>query len=166
MHEVAPGHFAHGRSLRRAPGQVRRRLQSPSFAEGWAHYCEEMVAEVGFRAEDPRYLIGMCLEALIRVTRLSCSIALHTGRIDVEGAARRFEQEAFTKGSAALSEARRGTFDVGYGRYTLGKLELLELREQARKAWGDGFSLPRLHAALLELGSPPLGLMGTAIERG
>jgi uncharacterized protein (DUF885 family) len=39
-------------------------------------------------------------------------------------------------------------------------------REQARAAWGTGFTLKRFHSALLALGSPPLGLLGTAIERG
>jgi len=42
----------------------------------------------------------------------------------------------------------------------------MRLREQARAAWGAGFTLQRFHAALMELGSPPLGLLGTAIERG
>jgi uncharacterized protein (DUF885 family) len=100
------------------------------------------------------------------VTRLACSIGLHTGAMSVTDAARRFEADAFLAGPAALSEARRGTFDPTYGRYTWGKLAVLDARERARAAWGADFSLPRFHAALLDLGSPPLGLLGTAIERG
>jgi hypothetical protein len=69
-------------------------------------------------------------------------------------------------GSAALSEARRATFDPTYGRYTWGKLEILKLRERARKDWGAGFTLRRFHKAMLDLGSPPPGLLGTAVERG
>jgi len=69
-------------------------------------------------------------------------------------------------GPAALSEARRATFDPTYGRYTWGKLEILDLRERARRAWGASFSLRRFHTAMLSLGSPPLGLLGTAVERG
>ena len=69
-------------------------------------------------------------------------------------------------GEAALSEARRATFDPTYGRYTWGKLEIMKLRDEARQQWGAGFTLTRFHAALLGLGSPPLGLMGTAIVRG
>jgi uncharacterized protein (DUF885 family) len=42
----------------------------------------------------------------------------------------------------------------------------MALRERARKEWGAGFSLRRFHSAMLELGSPPLGLLGTAVERG
>lgn len=166
VHEVAPGHFAHGRALRRAPSPVRRVLHSATFAEGWAHYAEELVVESGFRAGDPRYVVGMCLEALVRVTRLTCAIGLHAGDLDVAGATRRFERDACLGHAAAVAEARRGTFDVGYGRYTWGKLLLGELREQARQEWGAGYTLQRFHAAVLDLGSPPVGLLGTALQRG
>ncbi len=166
VHEVAPGHYAHGRALRRAPTPVRRVLHSATFCEGWAHYCEEMVVEAGFGDDDPRYVVGMCLEALVRVTRLACAIGLHAGDLDVAGATRRFEQDACLGHSAAVSEARRGTFDLGYGRYTWGKLLLGGLRERARQRWGTGYTLQRFHAAVLDLGSPPVGLLGTALDRG
>lgn len=48
----------------------------------------------------------------------------------------------------------------------LGKLMIMDLRERASRDWEAGFSLRRLHAAMLDLGSPPLGLLGTAVERG
>jgi hypothetical protein len=163
-HEVAPGHFAHGRSLRRAAGPVRRTLHSMSFAEGWAHYVEEVFIEEGFRAGDPRFTVGVCLEALVRVTRLACAIGLHTRSMTVNEATDRFEQDAFLGRAAARSEARRGTFDATYGRYTWGKLAILELRERAKVAWGSRFSLPEFHAAMLQLGSPPLGLLGAALD--
>jgi uncharacterized protein (DUF885 family) len=100
------------------------------------------------------------------VTRLACAIGVHTAGMSVRDAARRFEADTHLSGSAALSEARRATFDPTYGRYTWGKLELLKLRERARKDWGAAFSLQRFHRALLDLGSPALGLLGTAVDRG
>jgi hypothetical protein len=166
VHEVAPGHFSHGRALRRVISEVRRTVHSSAFVEGWAHYAEELCVEEGFGAEDPRIAIGVWLEALVRVTRLACAIGVHTAGMTVEQAARRFEADTHLSGPAALSEARRATFDPTYGRYTWGKLEILKLRERARKNWGAGFTLQRFHKALLDLGSPPLGLLGTAVERG
>ena len=166
VHEVAPGHFSHGRALRHAPGDVRRTLQSAAFIEGWAHYAEELCVDEGFGAGDPRFAIGVWLEALVRVTRLACAIGVHTAGMTVEEAARRFEADTHLAGPAALSEASRATFDPTYGRYTWGKLEILQLRERARKEWGAGFTLHRFHSAMMSLGSPPLGLLGTAIERG
>ena len=166
VHEVAPGHFSHGRALRRLTSDVRRTVHSSAFIEGWAHYAEELCAEEGFGADDPRIAIGIWLEALVRVTRLACAIGVHAAGMSVEEAARRFEADTHLSGPAALSEARRATFDPTYGRYTWGKLEILKTREQARKDWGAGFTLQRFHRALLDLGSPPLGLLGTAVERG
>jgi len=166
VHEVAPGHFSHGRALRRAPTEVRRILHSAAFIEGWAHYAEELCVEEGFCADDPRFAVGVWLEALVRVTRLACAIGVHTKGMTVDQAARRFEADTHLAGRAALSEARRATFDPTYGRYTWGKLEILGLRERAMSQWGPQFSLRRFHAALLDLGSPPLGLIGTAIGPG
>ena len=165
-HEVAPGHFSHGRALRHAPSEVRRTLFSSAFIEGWAHYGEELCVEEGFGAGDPRIPVGIWLEALVRVTRLACAIGVHTAGMTVTEAARRFQADTHLAGEAALSEARRATFDPTYGRYTWGKLEIGKLRERAQKEWGAGFTIQRFHRALLELGSPPLGLIGTAVERG
>jgi Bacterial protein of unknown function (DUF885) len=166
LHEVAPGHFSHGRALRRLTSDVRRIVHSSAFVEGWAHYAEELCIEEGFGAGDPRIEIGVWLEALVRVTRLACAVGVHTAGMTVEQATRRFEADTHLTGSAALSEAQRATWDPTYGRYTWGKLEILALRERARKQWGTAFTLKRFHKALLDLGSPPLGLLGTALERG
>jgi hypothetical protein len=166
VHEVAPGHFSHGRALRRLTSEVRRNLHSTAFIEGWAHYGEELCVEEGFGVDDARIAIGVWLEALVRVTRLACAIGVHSAGMTVAEAARRFEADTHLAGPAALSEARRATFDPTYGRYTWGKLELFKLRERARKDWGAGFTLQRFHRALLDLGSPALGLLGTAIDRG
>jgi len=164
VHEVAPGHFAHGRRLRRLSSDVRRTLHSLAFVEGWAHYGEEVCLEKGFRADDPRFAAGIALEALQRVTRLAVSIGTHAGSMTVEDGAARFEADAFCYGPAGRAEAARATFDPTYGRYTWGKFEILRLRDQARAAWGSGFTLSRFHDALLRLGSPPLGLMPAALE--
>jgi Bacterial protein of unknown function (DUF885) len=166
VHEVAPGHFSHHQALRRVRGDVRRTLFSNAFVEGWAHYAEELCVEEGFQADDPRFAIGVWLEALVRVTRLACALGVHTAGWTVEQATARFAADTHLAGSAAASEARRATFDPTYGRYTWGKLEIMALRERARAAWGAEFSLKRFHTALMDLGSPPLGLLPTALDRG
>jgi hypothetical protein len=164
VHEVAPGHFAHGRRLRQVASHVRRTLHSMAFVEGWAHYGEELCLEEGFAADDPRFAAGVALEALQRVTRLAVSIGTHAGTLTVEDGAARFEADAFCYGPAARSEAARATFDPTYGRYTWGKLEILALRDRARTAWGGGYSNARFHDALLALGAPPLGLMAATLD--
>jgi hypothetical protein len=162
-HEVAPGHFSHGRALRHAPTAVRRTLHSGTFVEGWAHYAEELCVEEGFQAEDPRFAIGVWLEALVRVTRLACAIGVHSGAMTVEDGVRRFAADTHLAGAAARAEAERAVFDPGYGRYTHGKLQILRLRERARAAWGTDYSHQRFHRALLDLGAPPIGLIGAVL---
>lgn len=157
VHEVAPGHFAHGRALRHATSPVRRVLYSLSFCEGWAHYVEEVCLDEGFRARDPRFAIGVALEALVRVTRLTCAIGMHTGALDVAEATRLFTRYAHLAPAGAAAEARRGTFDAAYGRYTWGKLEIMRARARAQAS--PSFTLPAFHADLLSLGAPPLGLL-------
>jgi hypothetical protein len=164
VHEVTPGHFTHGRMLRQfVRGNVRRSLFSEAFVEGWAQYGEELMVEQGFRANDPRFAIGVYLDALVGVTGLACSLGIHQGRMTVDDATARFEADAFLLGPAARGEATRATYDPTYGRYTWGKLEIIVLRDEALAAWGTEFSLRRFHEALLTLGAPPLGTMGDAL---
>ncbi len=161
VHEVTPGHYAHGRLMRSlARGDVRRSLFSAPFVEGWAHYTEELMVEAGFRADDARFALGVFIESLLRVTRLAAALGVHRGTMTIEEATRRFETDAYLLGPAARTEATRATFDPTYGRYTWGKLEILRLRDEAIATWGNRFSLRRFHEALLSLGAPPLGTMG------
>jgi uncharacterized protein (DUF885 family) len=164
-HEVMPGHFAHGRMIRLAArGDVRRSLTSLGFVEGWAHYAEELLVEQGFREDDPRFAIGVWIEALVRVTRFASALGIHRGTMNIQDAVARFRRDAFLEGPAAQSEADRATFDPTYGRYTWGKLEILGLRDEAIARWGPRFGLRRFHEALLELGAPALGTIGDALE--
>jgi len=164
-HEVMPGHFAHGQMLRsRARGPVRRSLCSAAFVEGWAHYGEELLVEEGFMAENPRYVIGVAIEALVRVTRLRVALGVHAGGMTLAEAAALFEADAYLLGPAGYAEAERALFDPTYGRYTWGKLEIAQLRDEAIVAWGTKYSHRRFHESLLSLGAPPLGLIGDALE--
>src|SRR5260370_37060970 len=105
--------------------------------------------------------MGVWLEALVRVTGRACAIGVHTAGMTIEDAARRFEADTYLSGSAALSEARRATFDPTYGRDTWGKLEILKLRERAGKDCGTDFPPHRFHSAMLALRPPPPGPLGT-----
>ena len=102
----------------------------------------------------------MCIEALVRVTRLVVAIGVHTGAMTIDEATEHFVTDAFLQGSAARSEATRAAWDPTYGRYTWGKLEIMALRDEAMARWGRRYSHRRFHDALMALGAPPLGLMG------
>jgi len=74
----------------------------------------------------------------------------------VEEASNFFEKEGFQERANAVREARRGTIDPGYLVYTLGKIQILDLREECRAAWGSAFDLRTFHNRLLATGYPPL----------
>jgi uncharacterized protein (DUF885 family) len=59
----------------------------------------------------------------------------------------------------AEKEAKRGTSDPTYLVYTLGKLEILKLREDYKKRKGDAFSLQQFHDAFLSQGFPPIRIV-------
>ncbi len=161
-HEVAPGHYVHSLFMRRTSGKIRRIWiglnpfpQPSSGQDGWAHYAEQLVADEGFKREDPRYRLAQLSEALTRICRLISSIRLHSGEWTVEQAAALFEREAHLPAPAARQEATRGTYDPTYGGYFLGKLAALQLRRDYAAARGDQFDLKEFHERVMTNGIAP-----------
>jgi len=157
-HEVYPGHYVHFLHVRRIGRPIRQVLTSYAFVEGWAHDCEQLMLEQGFRPDDPALRIAQLSEALLRDVRFIAAIEMHTRGMRVEDAARLFVDHAYLEPLPAEKEAARGTFDPGYLNYTLGKLMLRRLRDDVRAREGARFNLRGFHDALLGLGAPPLPL--------
>jgi uncharacterized protein (DUF885 family) len=134
VHEVWPGHFLHFMHVNRSTSKIAQLFQSYAYTEGWAHYTEEMMADEGLRAGDPEWHIGMRLSALKRNARYLCAIGLHTGGMTVAQCERLFRESALTDPGNARQQALRGTYDPAYLNYTLGKLMILQLREDWRAA--------------------------------
>ncbi|NUP13727.1 MAG: DUF885 domain-containing protein [Polyangiaceae bacterium] len=156
VHEVFPGHYLQGLWARRAPTRAQRMLGSYSFIEGWAHYTEQLMIEEGFGAEDPQNALGQLGDALLRNCRFVVSIGLHTKGMSLAEAERRFAEDCKQDAATARQQAFRGTFDPGYFAYTLGKVQILQLREEAKKKLGPKFDLKKFHDAVLSHGSPPI----------
>jgi uncharacterized protein (DUF885 family) len=164
-HEVYPGHYVHFLHVRtRCAGRpLRQVLTSYAFVEGWAHDCEQVMLENGFRTDDTALRIAQLSEALLRDVRFIAAIGMHTRGMRVEDAARLFVDHAYLEPLPAEKEAVRGTFDPGYLNYTLGKLMLRRLRDDVRAREGARFDLQSFHDALLDLGAPPLPLARRAL---
>jgi len=165
IHEVYPGHFVQGRWSDRAPTRVEKAYKSYSFVEGWAHYAEQMMIEEGFGRDDRANEMAMLRQALLRNCRFAASVAMHTRGMTVEAAEKRFIKDCHQDEATAHEQAVRGTFDPGYFAYTLGKLQILQLREEAKQKLGAAFSLHRFHDVLLSHGSPPIGLVHDRVLR-
>jgi uncharacterized protein (DUF885 family) len=158
IHEVYPGHQVQLLWLKQAPSDVLKTFSSYAYIEGWAHYCEQMMLDEGYGDGEPRSRLAQLAEALLRDCRYVASIRMHTQGMTVDEAARLFVEQAYMAELPARKEALRGTFDPGYLYYTLGKLAILRLREDCRRAWGQEYTLRRFHDRLLALGAPPLPL--------
>jgi uncharacterized protein (DUF885 family) len=158
IHEVYPGHFLQAQHSRQVESKVRRStlLASNAFVEGWAHYCEQMMMEAGFRRGDATLRLGQLAEALIRLARFVVGIRLHCEDLSVEQGMRFFRDEAFLEEATARREAERGTFDPGYVVYSLGKLMMLKLRHDYQEQLDGKFSLRTFHDAVLAQGTAPL----------
>ncbi len=163
LHEVWPGHFLQFLHAHRCPFRVGRHFVGYGFAEGWAHYSEQLCWEAGLGEDHPEAEVGMLVSALQRNARFLASLGLHTGRMTVEEAEDLFRERAHQDAGGARQQAARGTFDPGYLNYTMGKLMIRRLRRD----WVDDPSTSGdwrdFHDRLLSLGGPPVPLARRAM---
>jgi len=172
IHEAYPGHYVQFLWVPQAPSKVRKLLGASSNAEGWAHYCEQMMLDEGYGqpgtgaqdARDARMIrLGQLQDALLRDARYIAGIQMHTGQMTFEQAVRFFVDEGYETHAGALVETKRGTTDATYLYYTLGKLQILKLREDLEKKEGAQFSLRQFHDDFLKQGFPPIKIVRRAL---
>jgi len=173
IHEAYPGHYLQTLALNASPASDAAKLfHTYAFVEGWAHYAEQMLIEEGFaqpadvanasrdeRVRAAKYRLAQSGEALLRVCRLCCSVRMHTENMSLDEATRFFMANCHYELQPARQEATRGTFDPGYLYYTLGKLQIVKLREDWRDQEGDRFTMQRFHDEFLSHGAPPIALL-------
>ena len=172
VHEAYPGHYVQFLWVPQAPSRVRKILGAASNAEGWAHYCEQMMLDEGYGqpdqgAKDEResrmLRLGQLQDALLRNARFIVGIQMHTGNMTFDQAVEFFQKEGYQSRESALVESRRGTADATYLYYTLGKLEILKLRHDLEQKEGSAFSLEEFHNAFLRQGFPPVKIVREAM---
>ena len=169
--------------------KVEKIFGSYGFIEGWAHYCEKMMVDQGYAGgaiaaaspspgtsappksgltpkspeEDAKraakYRMAQADEAMLRLCRLCVSVKMHTQKMTVDEATKFFQDNCYYEEKPARQEAIRGTFDPGYLNYTLGKLQILKLRDDYKAQEGENFSLQKFHNELLNHGMPPVRLL-------
>ena len=172
IHEAYPGHYVQLLHLNTSPAnKVEKIFASYAFVEGWAHYCEKMMLDEGYGSstnstpsEDDvkraaKYRMAQADEALLRLCRLCVSIKMHTQKMSLDEATKFFQENCYYEEKPARQEAMRGTFDPGFLNYTLGKLQILKLRDDYKAQQGDDFSLQKFHNELLNHGMPQIRLL-------
>ncbi|SPE41862.1 conserved hypothetical protein [Candidatus Sulfopaludibacter sp. SbA3] len=157
VHEVYPGHYTQFLWLSQAPSKVRKLIGCSSNAEGWAHYTEQMMLDEGYGNGDLKLRLGQLQDALLRNARYIVGIEMHTGRMTYEQGIDFFVKEGYQTRANGERETKRGTSDPTYLYYTLGKLEILKLREDYKQP------LQTFHDNFMKQGFPPLKIVRRAL---
>ena len=159
VHEAYPGHYLQGMWLDRAPSKTMKLIGANTYIEGWAHYCEQMMLDEGYGNGDPTLRLGQLQDALLRNARFIAGIQMHTGKMTYEQGVDFFVKEGFQTRTNGERETKRGTSDPTYLYYTLGKLEILKLRDDYKKLKGSSFNLEDFHNKFLSQGAPPIKMV-------
>jgi hypothetical protein len=164
-HEAMPGHFLQFLHANRAPSLIGRLFVTGGFAEGWAHYAEEMMWDAGLRGT-PEAKLGMLLNALLRNCRFLSAIGLHAEGWSVAQAQALFQQQCYQSAGGANQQALRGTWDPGYLNYTMNKLMIRKLRDDWTATRGGASAWKAFHDQFLSYGGPPVPLVRSAMMGG
>jgi uncharacterized protein (DUF885 family) len=180
VHEAYPGHYVQFLWMPQFPSKIRKVLGANTNIEGWAHYCEQMMLDYGYAAaaaeatpEQVRQAklirLGQIQDALLRDARFVNSIKLHTGLGEASGnwtikqAENLFVTEGYQSKSVAEMETKRGAGDPTYLYYTLGKLEIMKLREDYKKKMGAAFTIQDFHDNFMRQGFAPIKVIRKAM---
>ena len=166
-HEAYPGHYIQFLWMHKVNDRVRKLLGSATNAEGWAHYCEQMMLDEGLaqyefpkdRRQQLLLKLGQLQDALLRNARFIVGIKLHTGQMTMDQAKAFFVKEGYQSPAVGEVETKRGTSDPTYLYYTLGKLEILKLRADVEKKEGANFNLEKFHDNFMQHGFAPIAIV-------
>jgi len=159
IHEAYPGHYVQLLWFQKLQSKIRKLIGCGTNIEGWAHYTEQMMLDEGYGNGDPELRAGQLLDALLRNCRYIVGIEMHTGKMTYEQGIQFFMREGYMSRNYAERETKRGTSDPTYLVYTLGKLQILKLREDYRKKMGTSFSLEQFHDNFIQQGGVPIKLI-------
>lgn len=161
-HEAVPGHFFQ-MGLQIEDKELPRFRQYSIFpfvsasGEGWGLYAEKLAAESGWYDGDPQGLLGQLNFELFRARRLVVDTGIH---------AMHWTRQQSVDYGIQPSEVERYVVLPGQAcSYIVGELKILELRDQAKKALGDKFSLKQFHNVVLDTGNVPLDILEQQVDR-
>jgi hypothetical protein len=163
IHEAYPGHYVQFLWIQSVTSKARSIFYANSNVEGWAHYCEQMMIDEGYGKNDSKLRLGQLQDALLRNARFIVGIQMHTGKMTYAQGIDFFVREGYQSRINGERETKRGTSDPTYLYYTLGKLEILKLRDDYKKMKGASFSLEEFHNRFMQEGTPPIKIIRRAM---
>jgi uncharacterized protein (DUF885 family) len=167
LHESAPGHaFQMPIALEhKDQPEFRQHTYLSAFGEGWALYCEKLGLEMGMY-KTPYDRFGMLGYQIWRAARLVIDTGIHSRGWTRE------RSIAYLRAFTALPDHEIETEVDRYIAwpaqalsYYLGEMAILKARAKAERQLGARFNIRAFHDAVLELGSVPLPVLTTRIDR-
>jgi len=157
VHEAMPGHYlqlAHANEFR-APTLVRAIFRSGTFIEGWAVYCEQMMAEQGYGGPEVK------MQQLKMRLRVICNAILdqsiHAGNMSEQQAMDLMMKEGYQQEGEAVAKWKRARLtSAQLSTYFVGVTEHLDLRDRAKAKAGASFDQKKYNDQVISYGSPPV----------
>ena len=162
VHELYPGHHLQVVIANRGQSFVRKLQQDNFMMEGWALYCEEMMAGEGYYGADGmrRALGGIRL----RAARAVIDIKLQLKQFSLDQAVDFMVRETGQDRAFAEQEVRSYAVDPTQPMsYLVGKRDIVALKDEVRRLRGSNFSLKEFHDMLLSCGSLPPSLLRVCV---
>jgi uncharacterized protein (DUF885 family) len=166
FHEAVPGHHLQLSRLQLLTSlpALQRQRSIAVFSEGWGLYAEQLAEEAGLYA-DERGLLGSFSTSLMRAARLVVDTGIHAFGWSRERALDFLVAHVPMPREFLAAETDRYVVMPGQAlAYLTGKLEIVRIRDEARKRLGPAFSLPDFHGAVLDHGSLPMPTLARSIE--
>jgi len=157
VHEAMPGHYlqlAHS-NLFHAPTLVRAIFQSGPFIEGWAVYCEQVMAEQGYGG--PEVKMQQLKMRLRAIANAILDQSIHAGNMSEKEAMDLMMKETFQQEGEAVAKWKRARLtSAQLSTYFVGATEHLDLRASEQKKLGKEFDLKKYNDQVISYGSPPV----------
>jgi len=162
VHEAFPGHHLQFVTRSHLPSFIRRMTDNIFTIEGWAFYCEEMMARQGYYGEEgmARALGGI----IFRAARAVVDVRLQLGDFTLEDAVDFMVDQTGISRDFATAEVRRYAVSPTQAMsYLLGKQKIVEIRDRVERIRGEAFDIRHFHDVLLGCGALPPDLLETCV---
>jgi uncharacterized protein (DUF885 family) len=166
-HEGIPGHHFQDSIAMQLKGLpfIRQLGLYTAYAEGWALYAERFAAEIGMYKDDPLGDLGRLQSEIFRAARLVVDTGIHAKGWTREQAIQYMIENTGMSETEVTTEIERYMALPGQAcAYKVGELKILELRDRAKAAFGDKFSIKDFHAVILENGALPLTVLDKLVD--
>ncbi len=156
IHEAYPGHHLQLHIANSHPSLTRLLTDAPEFTEGWGMYSEQLMREQGFD-DAPNFKVALYTDVIWRACRIILDVRMHRGELTADEATEFLVSNTSFETANARAEINRYTYTPTYQlSYLLGKVLLLQLRDDEQRRLGGAFDLRAFHDTLLNNGSLPI----------